>query len=91
MDVREQTNQEVSNDAVVAETLAYLAGAVQTLNAVTLVLLYNAKLEGLTFPNWNVKQDPERDLGELVTKCTKLLGELKDKEDDGSSQPVSRS
>lgn len=84
MDVREQEDQTVSPEIVaLTESVGALAGALEHLNAVILVLLYNQKQGGLSFPNWKDKAGVERSVGEELAKCIELISNLK--EEDGPS------
>lgn len=75
----ERTDENVADNEVVMETMAYLTAAIAHLNAVTLVLLYSAQLKGnLVFPEWETKGEVEASVGGELAKCIELMSNLKE-------------
>lgn len=76
--IKEQEDPVVTDVEALTEAVGALALAIEHLNAVTLVLLYNQKLKGLSLPDWKDKETVERCVGEELSQCIKLMTNLKE-------------
>lgn len=71
--MKEITDKELSVVDMLTESVVELSYAVQTQNAIILVLLHNSDLK---LPEWKSLEDVQNDVGAKVEKCTELIRSL---------------
>lgn len=74
MKVEETKDREVTNEDLV-RSLEMLASAVESLNAVQLVILHNMK--DLKMPEWKTFKDIENDVAGKVIECIDAVKKVK--------------
>ncbi len=73
--IKEVNDKSVSELEIMAETVAQLAAAVETQNAVILCLLHNFSLTH-DLPLWLTKEGMEEDVGPKVKACIESVRRL---------------
>lgn len=61
---------QLSNEAIITETLAMLTQAYEVQNSVILTLLHNFDIE---IPEWKSQEDIKEDVGDKLEACIKAL------------------
>lgn len=56
-------------------SVAQLTHAVQIMNDVLLVLVHNAKKNGIEIPEWRGKEDVEADVASTIQSCIDMMKE----------------
>lgn len=66
-------------------TVAQLTHAVQVMNDVLLVLVHNAKKNGIEIPEWKNKDDVEADIADTLQSCIDMMKEAYGRDKDANS------
>lgn len=71
--IKEVVDNEAQGVALLTQSVATLTAAVETMNDVLLVLVHNAKKQGLEIPEWDSVEAVEKDVSEEVRKCVNAI------------------
>lgn len=69
--IKEEKGKQLTEIELLTTNVTILSNAVETLNNILLVLLYNNK--DLKIPEWNSKEDVEKELGAEIRKCVEAV------------------
>lgn len=84
----EVTKNETKNiDTMVylTTTMAILSKEIQTMNDVLLVLVHNAKKNGIEIPEWKSQKDVEADIAPTLQACIDMMKEAYGRDKDANS------
>lgn len=84
-EVAKDGSKELDAMAYVTQTIAILSREIQVMNDVLLVLVHNAKKNGIEIPEWKSQKDVEADIASTLQACIDMMKEAYGRDKDANS------